>query len=261
MKTSIMENKRASIISIIILIFIWKSAAIVYNNEALLPAPEAVIIRLFNIFSTADFIQILMLTLMRGMIGFLLSLTTGILLGTIAGINNYIEKLLNPVLTIFKSTPIMSIMLLLLIWFGTEKTPIFAGFMVAFPIIYTNMMEGTKNVDKRLVEMAKTYGIDTFHIIKNIYLPSTAPFIFAGISSAFSIGWRVTIGAEVLSRPPHAIGSEMWEAKLYIQIENLLAWTIVAILLSFIVEILIKKIERKIIGWKYDTKSKNYQSK
>lgn len=256
MKTSTFKNNKISLISIITIIMIWKGASLIYANEALLPSPESVVLSLLEAFQSPDFIKIICYTLLRGFTGFILSLIMGMIFGTLAGMSRYVEKSLSPLLTVMKSTPIMSIMLLLLIWFGTEKTPIFAGFMVSFPIIYTNMMQGTKNVDRSLIEMAKIYGIDPIHIIKDIYFPSTAPFLFAGIASAFSIGWKVTVGAEVLSQPKYAIGSKMWESKLFLEIDALLAWTISAILLSFFIEVIIKIMEEKVVGWKYETESK-----
>ncbi len=263
MKTSITENKVknqnkvsiVSIISVMVIILIWKIASLAYNNEALLPAPEIILINLLNIFQRPEFQKIVGLTILRGLIGFFLSLLCGIILGSFAGLYDKVEKSLYPLLVVFKSTPIMSIILLLLLWFGTEKTPVFSGFLVAFPIIYTNVMQGTKNVDTNLVEMSKVYGVSRFNIIKDIYFPSTAPFLFAGISTAFSIGWKVTVGAEVISQPKFSVGRKMWEAKLYIEIDTLLAWTVLAVLLSYIIEGLIKILERKVIRWKHVYKS------
>lgn len=237
------------------MILIWKAASLWYHNEALLPSPEVVVLNMIKIFRSPDLFKVLLYTLFRGFLGFVLSLFTGMLFGTLSGLNRYIEKALNPFLAVIKSTPFMSVILLLLIWFGTEKTPIFAGFLVSFPIIYTNVLQGTKNIDKNLIQMAKVYGVGMIQIIKNIYLPSTAPFIFAGIASAFSIGWKVTVGAEILSQPKYAIGTKMWESKLYIEIDMLLAWTVATILISYMIEILIKNIEEKVIRWKYETES------
>ncbi len=258
MKTSTMESKKISLISVIIIILIWKVASFSYHNEALLPSPESIIINMIIMIQSPDTFYTLVFTLFRGLSGFILSLVTGMIFGTIAGINHYIEKSLHPLLAVIKSTPFMSVILLLLIWFGTEKTPIFAGFLVSFPIIYTNVLQGTKNIDRNLIEMSKIYGIGIFQIIKNIYLPSTAPFIFAGIASAFSIGWKVTVGSEILSQPKYAIGTRMWESKLYIEIDMLLAWTVTTILISYLIELLIKKVEGKIVRWKYETESNNH---
>lgn len=252
MKTSITENKKIYFLSIIVLLIIWKTASFAYNNEALLPSPESVIISMINLLQSADFIKVLCFTLLRGFAGFILSLIIGSILGTWAGINLYVEKFLTPLLSVIKSTPFMSVILLSLLWLGSEKTPIFAGFLVSFPIIYTNMLQGTRSIDKSLIEMARVYGIDRLHILKDIFFPSTAPFLFAGIASAFSIGWKVTVGAEVLSQPKYAIGTSLWESKIFIEVEILLAWTIYTILISSLIEIFIKIIEKKAIRWKHE---------
>ncbi len=80
---------------------------------------------------------------------------------------------------------------------------------MSFPIICTNVIEGIKNIDIKLIEMAKIYKIKKYRIIREIYLPSMVPFLIAAISTSFGIGWKVVIAAEVLSQPKYAIGTSL----------------------------------------------------
>ena len=255
MKQYITKNRQYTILSVASLVVIWKIASIIYNKETILPPPENIFIGVLNLLSAKSTFIVIGHTLQRGLIGFFISLLLGIALGTLSGLKDYIEKLLSPVLTILKSTPIIAVIILLFLMIGTEKTPIFATIMIAFPIIYTNVLEGTKNVDSNLVKMAKLYKVSRFNIIKDIYLPSTAPFIFAGMETAFSIGWKVTVTSEVLSVPKYAIGSEMWNSKIYLDIDTILAWTIITVIISYIFEILIKATRKKVIRWNITNES------
>jgi len=255
MKQYITKNRHYTIISIVSLVFIWKIASVLKNNEAILPPPESILIGVINLLSVKSTFIVIGHTLQRGLIGFFISLVLGIALGTLSGLKPYVEKLLSPVLTILKSTPIIAVIILLYIMIGTEKTPIFATTMIAFPIIYTNVLEGTKNVDANLVKMAKLYNVSRFNIIKDIYLPSTAPFIFAGMETAFSIGWKVTVTSEVLSVPKYAIGSEMWLSKNYLDLDTIFAWTIITVIISYIFELLIKATRKKFIRWNITNES------
>ena len=110
--------------------------------------------------------------------------------------------------------------------------------------------ECIKNIDPKLLEMAKIYGIKRTRVIKEIYLPSIIPFLTAAISTAFGIGWKVVIAAEVLSQPKYAIGSSLQNSKIYLNINDVFAWTIIAILIGYLFERLIRLIEKKSLKWK-----------
>jgi NitT/TauT family transport system permease protein len=119
-----------------------------------------------------------------------------------------------------------------------------------FPFICTNIIDGIRNVDRELIEMAQFYNIGKRKIVKQVYLPAITPFIFSGASSAMGIGWRAIIIGEVLSQPQFGIGTLMQTAQTYLLVRDVIAWTIIAIFISYMFEIIIRKIEKLIIDWK-----------
>ncbi len=255
MKRFSIQNKNIKTLATILLITIWWLGSLVYNNPDLIPSPLTIFRSLGDIVMSNNFFTIIGSSIIRGLLGLLISLILGTVLGMLSGLYKEIEDSLSPILTVIKSTPIMAIILLLLIWFGTEKAPVFATIMVAFPILYANVLAGTRNVDPKLINMAKLYKVRPIKIIREIYLPSTFPFIFAGMEAAFSIGWKVTVGAEVLSQPKYAIGSQMWDAKIYLDINYLFAWTIIAIIISAIIELFIRLIKKNVVKWEVNNES------
>ena len=76
------------------------------------------------------------------------------------------------------------------------------------------------------------------------------PFIISGASSAMGIGWRAIIIGEVLSQPKYGIGTKMQSAQTFLNVDAVIAWTIIAILISYGFEKLIRWSEHKIVVWK-----------
>ncbi|KXZ40436.1 Binding-protein-dependent transport system inner membrane component [Alkalithermobacter thermoalcaliphilus JW-YL-7 = DSM 7308] len=72
---------------------------------------------------------------------------------------------------------------------------------MCFPIIWTNVVTGVKNVDKKLLQMAKVYKVKNTVILKRIYLPSITPYVSAAFITSLGLGWKVSVAAEVLSHP------------------------------------------------------------
>ena len=62
------------------------------------------------------------------------------------------------------------------------------------------------------------------------------PFLISGCRVALGMSWKSGIMAEVLATPKPSIGREMYAAKSYLQTANLLAWTVVVIVLSLLFE-------------------------
>ncbi|QZY55372.1 ABC transporter permease [Crassaminicella profunda] len=247
---TIIKNKFPTILSILILTFTWKIISEIIDSEMILPSPEVTCKAMFLLIKSEAFFKIVMMTIKRGCIGFFLSCTLGLGVGLLTGSNLFLEKLMEPILVVIKSTPVMSIIILALIWFKTDDVPIFVSFLVAFPIICVNVSEGIKNVDRKFLEMAKIYHVKKYRVIVEIYLPAIASYFMAGISTAMGIGWKAVIAAEVLSQPTFAIGTSLYNSKVYIETENVLAWTVIAVFLSFIFEKIIRIIEQKMIKWR-----------
>ena len=241
-----------TLISIISLIIIWKLISLIINSAIILPSPESTAVSLCNLVRTREFFLIILSSLQRGIIGFILAFILGTAVGFFAGFNKIFYKLLEPFLVIIRSTPVMSIILIALIWFRANNVPIFASFLMSFPIICTNVIEGIRNIDIRLIQMAKIYKIKKWRIIGEIYFPSLVPFLIAAVSTAFGIGWKVVIAAEVLSQPKYAIGTSLQLSKIYLNIDEVFAWTIIAILLGYIFEKLIRLVEKSTVKWKKD---------
>ena len=244
------KNKLITAGSVVLLILLWKIIASFYASELILPPPESTLIATLKLFVSKNFTSVVGLTILRGMIGFSISFILGIGLGILAGVNGSFHAFLKPILVTLRSTPVISFILLALIWFRVDMVPVFIAFLTMFPFICTNVIDGIKNVDRDLVEMANIYRVSHQKIIQKVYLPAIVPFIFSGASSAMGFGWRAIIIGEVLSQPKFGIGTAMQTAQTYLLVKEVIAWTIIAIIISSFFEMLLRRVERKIVVWK-----------
>ena len=145
-----------------------------------------------------------------------------------------------------RSTPVVAFVLLALIWFS-QSTAVFIGIITMFPMVFTNIVEGMRNVDGDLVEMARFYKVRRSDIIMKVYLPSILPYMISGLSSASGIGWRAIIIGEVLSQPRYGIGGSMQLAQMQMNVDVLIAWTFIAVIIGFAFEKIIRFVEKKAI--------------
>lgn len=223
--------------------------SLILGSEIILPSPEAAFSALIEISGDEIFVPSLLSTVKRGMIGFLLSAVAALVLGIAAGENRVVFTLLKPLLTVIKTVPVLSIVLLAIIWLSTENVPIFVCFLVVFPVISANVIEGIRNVDPHLLEMARIYRVGKGRIIFQIFIPSLIPYLLAGLSTAAGVTWKAVIAAEVISMPRNAIGTGMQFAQIQLDTASLFAWTILAIIISSLSEVLIL-LPGKLLPWR-----------
>ncbi len=251
MRISITKNKIITLSSVVFILIVWKILAIHFDSDFVVPHPEKTFLTVLELFTDTKFIAIVGTTILRGLIGFVISFFLGIVLGAMAGTTSGFYAFLRPILVTIRSIPVIALILLVLIWFNPDSVPVFVAMLTMFPFICTNVIDGIKSVDHNLVEMAGFYKISRYRIMMEVYFPAIMPFIVSGASSALGIGWRAIIIGEVLSQPKYGIGTLMQTAQTFLNVDAVIAWTIIAVLISYGFEKIIRWGERKIIVWRY----------
>ena len=152
------------------------------------------------------------------------------------------DAVLSPVIRVVRATPVASFIILLLLWVVKTKVPAVVSCLVVIPVIWENVSAGIKGTDPLLLEMAEAYTFGRLKTWRYIYLPSVRPHLLSGISNALGLAWKSGVAAEVLCVPKLAIGTQIYNSKLYLETAELFAWTIVVIILSMIFEKLVKRL-------------------
>ena len=250
MNRFITKYQLISIFAVLFLLGIWKVISILSGSEQIVPSPESTFLSVIEIMTRDNFIPSVVSTVGRGLLGFCIALLLSFLLGIPAGMSRGVFLFINPILVAIRSTPVISLILLIIIWAGNELVPVFIAVLTMFPIICVNIIEGIRNVDKSLIEMGHVYKVNKRRILLGISIPSILPFLTGGISNALGFGWRAIIIGEVLSQPFMGIGTRMQDAQIFLMVSELIAWTLIAIIISYIFEALMRMVERKIVTWR-----------
>ncbi len=240
MKISTTLTKQA--ISTVVLIIIWKFAAMWIGKSIIIPSPEETLLELIRIVSEPDFFAAVFNTLHRVIIGFSITFIVALVLGGLSGFSSTVYHLMKHLVLLSKSVPTMAVILLALIWLRSEKAPILVAFLVTFPILYQNVVQGIRQVDLKLIEMVNLYGVNKWKILKDLYLPSIRSYLLAGMSTAMGLTIKIVIAAEVLSQPYLSIGTSFQLEKAHLNTAGVFAWSFIAIVLASIFDWIIEGI-------------------
>ena len=215
---------------------VWQLLALWVGNGLLLPSPAAVVARLGQLALTASFWKVTALSLLRVVLGSALAVVSGVLLAVICCRWKLADTLFAPMVTVIKSTPVASFIVLLLLWLGRDLLPVVIVVLMALPVIWGNVCAGIRNTDPLLLRTAKVFGFTRRRTLRRVYIPSVMPHFLSGCRTALGLGWKAGIAAEVLTVPALSIGKLLMEAKQYWEVTDLFAWTLVVILCSLIIE-------------------------
>jgi NitT/TauT family transport system permease protein len=250
MKTFTTKNSVLFIAGIAVLLIVWKIISVATASNNLVPSPEDTLFTFLQIAFSKSSMADLFSTVLRGLAGFLIAFVLAFITGILSGWRTGIHAFLKPLLIVLRSTPVVAFILLLLIWFETDRVPVIIAFITMFPILYTNITRGMQEVDTSFKEMIQVYGLSRMDKLRSVYLPSISAFVFSGASTALGFGWRAIIIGEVLSQPVYGIGSRMREAYGYFEVQEVISWAILAVLLSFVFDILLSGLEKYTVAWK-----------
>lgn len=217
-------------------LLLWQLASMAVGLPLLLPSPLAVLLRLGQLCTGADFWLTVASSLLRILLGFLLGVLFGTALAGLCWRFRLVDALARPLLGVLKSTPVASFIILALVWVKTTWLATVISFIMVLPLVYANVREGIDSADRQLLEMAQVFRLSRRKTFRYCYLPAILPFFLSAVSSALGFAWKSGIAAEVLGRPARAIGSQIYDSKIYLETPDLFAWTLVVILLSVLLE-------------------------
>jgi len=229
-------------------LFLWQIASGALDSVLLLPSPVRVLLRLGTLCRTLSYWQSVLFSLLRIIGGFLTALLTGALLAGLSYRYRRVEELLAPAMLAVKTVPVASFIILALLWVSTRTLSLLISFLIALPVIYTNLLTGLRRADPSLLEMAKVYRLPPFRRLRFLLLPALWPDLTAACSIAAGLCWKAGIAAEIIGIPDGYIGAQMQQAKVYLETPDLFAWTLTVVLLSALFEkVTILFLERKSI--------------
>ncbi len=165
-----------------------------------------------------------------------MGLLSGIVLGALSFVFKPLGMLLSPLMSIIKSTPVASFIILALVWMGKNRVPVFIALLMVLPLIWANVKEGIEQTDGDLLEMAQVFKLSKAKKISHIYIPAVLPYLFAAATTALGFAWKAGIAAEILSLPVKSIGKELYHSKIYLESVDLFAWSAAVIVMSILIE-------------------------
>lgn len=244
--TSTTSPKLRTAAAILFWLALWQFAAWQVNSPLFLPGPLAVARRLGQLAVTAAFWQTAALTLYRVLLGMLWGTVLGVALACLACAGRWLDALLSPAVRVIRATPVASFILLVFLWTDRDQVPVIIAALMVLPVVWGNVVRGIRECDPKLLEFARAYRFSRLKTARLVLLPSVKPYFLSAVTTSMGLAWKSGVAAEALVWPRLAIGTQIYNTKLYLETADLFAWTLVVIILSLALEKLISTLIRRL---------------
>lgn len=246
-----MVNRNVMRKGLIILFWIavWQLLSVVVDNGILMVSPWQTFHALLSAVRKMDFWLSIAHSFCRIGMGFLLGCVTGLGLAAVSSRCSIIEELLAPLMMLCKAIPVASFVVMLLIWWGASGLSVAICFLVVLPNVYISTLEGIKNTDKCLVEMAQVFHMTAKTKFFYVFRPALKPFVYSSLKVSLGMCWKSGVAAEVIGLPQLSIGEQLYLSKIYLETADVFAWTVVIMILSVAFEKIVLKAVWLFFAW------------
>lgn len=206
------------------------------GQAILLPSPLRVAERLCSIWQTPGFFTAVTFSFSRMVGGFFLALLLGTLLGTLAGLFSPAKLLFAPFLSSIKAVPVASFIVICLIWLSDGQLSLFVSFLMALPVVYSNVLQGIECTSLELLETCQVFSIPWNRRLLYLWLPQLHPFLLSACGAGLGLAFKSGVAAEIIGIPPGSVGRMFYDAKLYLNTTDLFTWTVIVVVISILFE-------------------------
>jgi NitT/TauT family transport system permease protein len=243
-------NKALPILSFILFIALWQGLA-VYINDNTLPTPLLVLQVFWQEIQSGLLPHHLGITLMRLIASFSIAMFLGCAIGIALGRNKKLDAFFDNWLVIFLNIPALVTIILCYVWFGLiESAAILAVVINKLPNVIVTIREGTKALDKDLLEMARCYQFSKKKTFLHVIWPQLHPFVMAATRSGLALIWKIILVVELLGRSD-GMGYQIHLFFQLFDVASILAYTVAFIAVIQAIELLIlKPLDKKALRWR-----------
>jgi len=235
----------------LIVVAIWAVATSAgWVDPSILPSPAGLVAGWQQLWTEQDLASQIATSLARALAGGTIGILFGLTLGTVAGLSKLGEELFDALLQMLRTIPFLALVPLFIVWFGIGEAPklLLIALATMFPM-YLNTYAGVRNVDRKVIEAMRSFGLGGRRLILEVVLPLALPQIFTGLRFALGVSVLVLIAAEQINTSA-GLGYLLGSAQMYQQVDVILICIAIYAALGLSADLIVRSLERLFMPWR-----------
>ncbi|MFC0220032.1 ABC transporter permease [Pseudochelatococcus lubricantis] len=231
-------------------LLLWHVASIQrWVNPSVFPPLDDIAAAFWRGMTQGSLLADLGISLQRSGIAFVAAVAVAVPLGLFMGQIRAVERALDPILQLFRQTSALALypVFILLLGLG-ELSKVFVIFWATiFPLLLSTI-GGVKEVDPKLVEMARVYGASRLQVFRRVVLPGALPSIFVGLRLSATMALLMLIASEMIGAN-QGLGFQVMNAQFNFQIPLMFSAIFLLAALGLAANYTIVLLQRRLCRW------------
>lgn len=238
------------VIGIMFLLVAWGTITVMFPSPVT-PTPWKVLSSFKELHFEDALVRNLGYSIKLNILGYLEAMAIAIPLGFLIGLFPFLRALFHKPVDALRFIPLTAVTGLFIVWFGIEdwmKIHFLAFGIVVYllPIVAQRINE----VAPVYYQTVKTLGATRWQAIKSVYIPDVMSKISVDIRVLVAISWTYIIVAELVNKSG-GIGALAYTSARQSRIDKVFALLIVIIIVGFLQDLLMRKLDRVLFSYKY----------
>ncbi len=182
--------------------------------------------------------------------GFALGAGLAVAIGSLVGLSRMARLLLDPGLQALRAIPSLAWVPLLLLWLGIDEAPKIAMIAIgAFFPVYMGVASGLRDVDRKLVEVARMMRLSSFALVWRVLLPAALPSVMTGLRNGLGLAWMFMVAAELIAAT-RGLGYLLTDGRETGRADLVLAAIVLLAILGKFSDTGMARLERRLLAWR-----------
>jgi len=234
----------------VLLVLAWEAASRAGLIRAqVLPPPSSVLSTAWDMIASGDLFRHLGASLLRAAAGFAVGGALGFAFGVLTGFSRLAHALFDRPIQMIRAIPFLALLPLVIVWFGVDEIgKIFLVALAVFFPIYVNTVLGIRQIDPKLLEVARVAGLTRLATVRRIVLPGAMPSVLTGVRYSLATAWLALVIAETLATTS-GIGFLAMDAREFLQTDVIVLAIVIYAVIGVAADALARALERRLLGW------------
>lgn len=240
----------AGLIVPVILAAAWEAAVSFGLAEGrLMPPPSRLARSTWELAASGELMLHISATMTRILIGFGIGAAAGTVFGVATGASAMLRRLLDPSLQAVRAVPSLGWVPLFILWLGIFETSKLAliALGVFFPV-YLGVLSAIQDVDRKLVEVGRVFGLTRLGIALRITWPAVLPTWIASLRSGLGLGFMFVVAAELMGAS-EGLGYLLVDGQQMGRADSILVSLIIFALLGKLCDGILVALGRPLLRW------------
>jgi len=244
------RNMLPGAVTLALCVLVWQGVSLFFL-PVYVPGPLDLLERMIVIYSNPASYLVVGETILRILEGFALSMIGGIAIGLVMGLKRDVEVFFDSWIMVLLTFPAVCWAFLSVLWFGlSQAAPIVTIVLIVLPFVVMNIWQGTKAVERQLVDMGRVYKADRRLMLRKVLLPQLMPYVFSSLRIALSLSWKIALVAEAFG-----VGSGVGQKLIYwfqsTRVDMILAWGVSFMIVMVLIDLLVFRVwARRTFAWR-----------